>query len=348
MLPSRLGPILRSLIRRRRFESEMTEEVRFHIDRRTDDLMSLEGLSRDEALRRARMEFGSPEKYKEEARQAFGVHQLDILVQDIRYGLRGLRRNPNFTAAAVLTLGLGIGATTVVFSVVDSFLLRPAPFDEPERLARIYRWSNPGTSGPFVPTAVFPLWREQTDLFEQVEAHVQRQYVVNLNGSPELLSGDSTTVGMFRFLGVQPVLGRDFAVDESSEMSSSSVTERRHGYLARPQPPSAARSESMANRTSLSASCRRTSGFPTDMSNSGLLWIFRARVPRQTCRRLSACEKGCLLRRPTNAFQRSREISIPALPKDPAIVQRASRVSTVTPQAVCWEISRTPRTYAAH
>ena len=217
MLPSRLGPILRSLIRRRRFESEMTEEVRFHIGRRTDDLMSLEGLSRDEALRRARMEFGSPEKYKEEARQSVGVHQLDILVQDIRYGLRGLRRNPNFTAAAVLTLGLGIGATTVVFSVVDSFLLRPAPFDEPERLAQIYRWSNPGTSGPFQPTAVFPLWREQTDLFEQVEADVRRQYVVNMNGSPELLSGDSVTVGMFRFLGVQPVLGRDFAVDESSE-----------------------------------------------------------------------------------------------------------------------------------
>ena len=83
MLRSRLGSILRSLIRHRRFESEMTQEVQFHIDRRTDDLMSLEGLSRDEALRRARMEFGSPEKYKEEARQAFGLRWIDELRADI-------------------------------------------------------------------------------------------------------------------------------------------------------------------------------------------------------------------------------------------------------------------------
>ena len=136
MLPSRLGPILRSLIRRRRFESEMTEEVRFHIDRRTDDLMSLEGLSRDEALRRARLEFGSFEKYKEEARQAFGLRWIDELRADGRYALRQLK-TPSYTITGLLTIGLTVGGIATVFAFIDSILLNPLPFPESHRLVRL-------------------------------------------------------------------------------------------------------------------------------------------------------------------------------------------------------------------
>jgi hypothetical protein len=99
-------------------ENEMDAELRFHIETFAEDLVR-GGVSREEALRRARIEFGGQERFKEECREAVGAHFLETFLQDSRYGLRMLSKNPGFTAATVLTLALGIASTSVLFSILD-------------------------------------------------------------------------------------------------------------------------------------------------------------------------------------------------------------------------------------
>src|SRR5437660_5728410 len=130
---SRLRSWLRAILRRSRVESEMDAELRFHIEAFAEDLVR-SGVPREEALRRARIEFGGIELAKEECRAARGVNFIESLIQDLRFGVRMLRKNPGFTAVAVLTLAIGIGANTAVFTVVNGVLLRPMPFPEARRL----------------------------------------------------------------------------------------------------------------------------------------------------------------------------------------------------------------------
>jgi hypothetical protein len=123
----------RSLFRRQRFEAGMEDEFAFHREARINDLIA-EGVLPAEARRRAQLEFGAEERYREECREAHRVHWFDELSADVRFGLRTLRKAPVFSATAVLSLALGIGANAFVFSVFNSLLLRPLPIETPERV----------------------------------------------------------------------------------------------------------------------------------------------------------------------------------------------------------------------
>jgi predicted permease len=206
---SELRSASRAIFGRSRMESDMDAELKFHIEARAEDLIR-SGVPRREALRRARIEFGGVERAKEECRDARGVSFFESLSQDLRYGLRILRRSPGFTAIAILTIALGIGATTAIFSVVDAVLLHPLPYPQPEQLVRIED-NLPGVGAQDVGMSV-PEWQDyqRSGIFDYVSPIGGGD--VNLTGStqPERISFLNVAPNYFALLGVKPQLGRSF------------------------------------------------------------------------------------------------------------------------------------------
>jgi putative ABC transport system permease protein len=212
-LLSRFRSWLRVLVRRSRMESEMDAELRFHIEVYAEDLIR-SGVPRSEAIRRARIEFGGIERAKEECREARGVSMLEGLIQDVRYGLRTLRKNPGFTAVGVLTLSLGIGANAAIFGLVDSAFLRGLPFREPERLVHIWTIESDGDLHTPTPTQYLTVQKE-SESFEQIAAAGWADYFYGADGSVlQNLPGFLVTPNWLRTLGVQPLLGRNFRDEE--------------------------------------------------------------------------------------------------------------------------------------
>jgi predicted permease len=201
---------LRSLIRRKRVETDLDDELRFHFDRQVEKHVR-SGLTRDEATRRARMSFGGIDQIKEECRDVRGVRLMENLFLDIRYALRMLRKRPTFTIVAVLTLALGVGASTAIFSVVNAVLLRSLPFREPGRLVRIF-FNNPGTGLHGVRFSVPELddLRNRAGVFEHVCAAARAS--VNLTGGsqPQRLEFLVSSPNYFSMLGTAPQIGRLF------------------------------------------------------------------------------------------------------------------------------------------
>jgi len=206
---SRFRSWLRTTVRRSRMESDMDTELRFHIEAYAEDLVR-KGLPRPEARRRARMEFGGIERAKEECREARGVTFLESLAQDIRFALRMLRKSPGFTAVAVLTIALGIGATTAIFSLVDATLLHPLPYPHPEELVRIDD-DLPGTGATDAGISI-PEFKDlqRSGIFQYVVLEIFGS--ANLTGvsQPSRMQYEGVSPAYFAMLGVKPELGQTF------------------------------------------------------------------------------------------------------------------------------------------
>ena len=214
-----------AILRRARMEREMEAELRFHIEAFAEDLVR-SGVPRDEAQRRARIEFGGVELTKEECRDARGVRFFEALFQDLRFGLRMLRKNPGFTLVAVVTLTLGIGATASIFSVVDAVLLRQLPYRDANRLVSLYedRTSTGFPHRQFTP-ANFADCKTRSAIFEDVAA-IDADRFYNL-------TGNAGTHNLFSILGVLPEVGRVFLPDEDIAGSEHVVLLSHRLWLSR-------------------------------------------------------------------------------------------------------------------
>ncbi|HEY7183779.1 MAG TPA: ABC transporter permease [Blastocatellia bacterium] len=205
---------LRAIFRRRSVEAELDDELRFHLEQAVEKLMR-SGLSREEASRRARRALGGLDQVKEECRDARGVSILETAMQDIRHGMRGLRRNPGLAILATLTLSLGMAASTLMFSIFQATLLRPMPFREADRVAQLWETRlDRGMNRISFTEANFWDLRAQNHSFEEVAAIHSFEANMTGAGPAEKVSGSAVTVGFFRTLGVAPILGRDFLYEE--------------------------------------------------------------------------------------------------------------------------------------
>jgi predicted permease len=204
---------LRSLFRKERVERDLDEELRGFLDMAAEEKMK-HGMSRKDALRAVRLELGNQELVREIVRSAGWESFVETCWQDIRYGLRMLRKNPSFTAVAVLTLALGIGANTAIFSLVDTFLLRVLPVKDPQQLVFI-RTTRPkgGTRGDF-PYATFETLRGHNHSFSGMFAWDGSRISAVLNGQAELIDADFVSGNYWDVLGVAALLGRTFNADD--------------------------------------------------------------------------------------------------------------------------------------
>ena len=208
---SRLRSWLGATLRRSRMESEMDTELRFHIQEHAEDLVR-SGVPHQEALRRARLEFGAIERAKEECREARRVTFLETLVQDLRYGARMLRKNPGFTTAAILTLALGIGANTAIFGIINAVLLKPLAMDDPSRVMYLQEtWRDLFGSDS---VGNFNDLQHQSASFAKLCASNNASFNLSTGEAPERVLGEMATAGYFPTFGVQPILGRVFTADE--------------------------------------------------------------------------------------------------------------------------------------
>jgi putative ABC transport system permease protein len=216
----------------RRRETELDDEIAFHIERETEKNVA-RGLSPDEARRQALVQFGGVEKAKEESREADRAMFLENAIQDAKYGLRSLRRNPAYAAAAILTLALGIGANTAIFSVVHGVLLQSLPYGGGDRLVRL-RVDAPGAGvedGRFSPPEMADL-KERTRSFADVVEYHSMWFVLLGRPEPERVQTGVVSASFFDLLGVKPLLGRTFLPGEDRH-GAEAVLVLSHDYWMR-------------------------------------------------------------------------------------------------------------------
>jgi predicted permease len=211
----------RALFKRAEMESELDEELRFHIEKETEQNLA-RGMSPDEARRAALVEFGGAERIREECRDVRGVRLLEDLLQDLRYARRVLTKSPAFTLVSVFSLALGIGVNAAVFGFVNAVMLRPLPLPDHAELVRIQDDNLPAYSD-------YLAFNERADVFRGLAAYDFDGY--------QLVAGDSTaraevvlaSGNYFDVLGVKPALGRTFTPDEDRENSTTPVAVISHG-----------------------------------------------------------------------------------------------------------------------
>ena len=193
---------LSGLFNKQRKDRELDEEIRSHLQMHIEDNVR-SGMTAEEARRQAMIKLGGIESTKEAYRDQRGLPVLETLWHDIRYGARMMRKNPGFTAVAVLTLALGIGANTAVFSVINATLLRPFPYENPERLI-ILQERNASKGLQNTSYGNFADWRQSTSFESMAAQREGESFNFSGLGEPERLQGQIVSSNFFQTLGIRP------------------------------------------------------------------------------------------------------------------------------------------------
>lgn len=200
-----------------RLDRELAAELESHVALHVEDNLR-SGMTPVEARRQALLKLGGVTQTQERYRDRRGLPLLEHLVRDLLYGLRMLRRNPGFTAIAVLTLGLGIGANTAIFSVINAVLLRPLPYPQPRDLVLVWGTNTEnGDTEDVISYPTFEDWRARSRSFERMAAFTSRGMALSKGDRTELVPALQVTPGFFELLGVSPALGRTFRPGEEEE-----------------------------------------------------------------------------------------------------------------------------------
>jgi putative ABC transport system permease protein len=213
------------LFGRGKAEARLDEELRDHLERQIAENIAA-GMSADEARHAAMRTFGNPALLRDQAHETWSWNWLDLLLRDVRYGMRTLTRTPGFAAIAILVMALGIGANVALFTIVRSVLFKPLPFRDPDRLVRLYE-SNPDGKFPYNANAggVFAEWKKQSRSFTDMALCGYAGY--NLSGAgeqlPEGVRAGSFSWNLLPILGIQPSLGRNFTADEDRPSANPTV-----------------------------------------------------------------------------------------------------------------------------
>jgi len=226
---ARLIRTLRWLVRRDRLDREISTELDFHLEMQVEQLVR-DGTAPDEARRIALRDFGGVDRVTEEIRDVRGITFWDALAQDARYGLRALAASPGFTLVAVVTLGLGIGANTAIFSVIDGVLLKPLPYREGGRLVLV-RQSAPldGQDNIGVSIKEVQDYRQELATLESLVEYHSMSFILLSHGEPDRVDTGVVSSNFFDVLGVKPLLGRSF-VDTDDDLGAEPVLILSYGY----------------------------------------------------------------------------------------------------------------------
>ncbi|HKV61655.1 MAG TPA: ABC transporter permease [Candidatus Acidoferrum sp.] len=206
---------LRYLFSKDAAERETDQELRFHLEREIAQSVA-NGMSTEVARRSALLEFGGVEQFKEDCREARGVNRIESLIVDFRYGLRSLRRSPGFTTVCVLTLALGIGANTAIFSMVNALLLHPYNFRDLDSLVRVWedRGIDEGYDARYIAPADAEDLRSSNDVFEGLTTYGMQSFGLGAEGDVQPILGCRVSANFFDVLAVPPAAGRVFTTAE--------------------------------------------------------------------------------------------------------------------------------------
>jgi putative ABC transport system permease protein len=222
---------LRALFFKSKLEEELDEEVRFHLEREIEENIA-RGMTLEEARYAALRSFGGVERVKEQSRDERGIRFLEEVWQDLRFGARMLLKQPGFTLIAVITLALGIGAVTALFSVVDSVLLRPLPYRDAERLVKVFEVDPKiRMNRRRISLADFYEWKNQSGSFEEMAVMVNISRRVTDVSAPEVIEGNKVSANFFSFLGSHAAMGRVF-LPEDEKPDAELVVVLSHQYWA--------------------------------------------------------------------------------------------------------------------
>jgi putative ABC transport system permease protein len=203
------------LFTRHKIYSDLSEEIQQHLDEKTEALMA-EGMSREDAQRAAKREFGNVTRMQEQGREAWMWPMAESLWSDAKFAVRQLTKNPGFALTAILTLALGIGATTAIFSLVNTVLLRPLPFPEPAQLVWLSQQdhSMPGEVPESLSYPDYFDWRAQNHTLSGMASYINGGVTLQSQGQAQRLDTQTVSSNFFQVLGISPMLGRDFRWDD--------------------------------------------------------------------------------------------------------------------------------------